>query len=139
MLSREGEIEKEARTTRRWEGSTEEAGIGIVWLRMVLPSRTKCIDAIALQTNCIVCIADDGGWSHPRKTDTETVACRLGSKMESNSFCFCSGCKITLSFSQVRLAGREATGPQLPLLPSASTPLLPPPHRVAGFTLGFSL
>jgi len=32
VLSREGEIEKEARTTRRWEGSTEEAGIGIVWL-----------------------------------------------------------------------------------------------------------
>ena len=32
VLSREGEIEKESRTTRRWEGSTEEAVVGIVWL-----------------------------------------------------------------------------------------------------------
>lgn len=32
VLSREGEIEKESRTTRRWERSTEEAMIGIVCL-----------------------------------------------------------------------------------------------------------
>lgn len=32
VLSREGENEKESRTMRRWEGRTEEAMTGIVWL-----------------------------------------------------------------------------------------------------------
>lgn len=32
VLSREGEIEKESRTVRRWEASKEEAMVGRVWL-----------------------------------------------------------------------------------------------------------